>query len=110
MASCGLGSPELAALLEGSWPVLKELCIHVNNLVDGDANILMSLGVGNQMTALQTLWIKHNQITEDGNLRYFQVTWEIVVGMFLKNVGQMSFRLLDSASLFNTSLSVEEAY
>ena len=59
--------------------------------------------------ALETFFIYGNQLTEDGNLRYFQVTWEIEVGMFLKNVGQMSFGLLDSASLFHASLNVQEA-
>ena len=88
---CGLGSTELAALLEGSWPLLYMLGITDHKLADEDANILMSLGVGNQMTALKKLYIDGNQLTADGNLMYFRVTWEIVVGMFLKNVSKMCF-------------------
>ena len=87
-----LNLAEICTLSFGT--VLDLLAIHVNKFVDGDANTLMSQGVGNQMRALKELYIMDNQLTEDGNLRYFQVTWEIVVGMFLKNVGHMCFGTL----------------
>ena len=73
MSLCGLASKELAALLEGTWPVLWRLEIRKNNLVDEDAIILMTDGVDKRIRALTELSIEDNQFTEAGNLRYCQV-------------------------------------
>ena len=66
---CGLASKKLAALLEGTWPMLWRLGVHGNKLVDEDAEILVTKGVHEQMREVDTLIINDNQLTEDGKVK-----------------------------------------